>query len=60
LIGIAAKQKEMQYGFQSNTIRNRNVLSVISIGWQALERRIQFTWLEIKNALQEIVLCASN
>lgn len=60
LIGMAAKQKNMQYGFQSNTIRNRNVLSVVSIGWQVIERRLSFTWLEINQALQEIVLCASN
>lgn len=60
LIGIAAKQKNMQYAFQANTIRNRDVLSVISIGWQALERRICFTWAEIRQALQEIILCAAN
>jgi len=60
LIGMAVKQKGMQYDFQSNTIRNRDVLSVISIGWQALERRIYFTWAEIRQALQEVVLCATN
>ena len=58
LIGMAAKRKDMQYGFQSNTIRSRNVLSVISIGWQVLERHITFSWVAINQALQEIVLCA--
>lgn len=60
LIGMAAKQKNMQYDFQSNTIRKRDVLSVINIGWQAFERRIKFSWSEIQLALKEIVLCATN
>ena len=60
IIGMALKQKNMQYEFQSNTIRDRDVLSVISIGWQALERRIKFNWVTINQALQEIVLCAIN
>jgi hypothetical protein len=60
LIGMVAKRKDMQYGFQSNTIRSRNVLSVISIGWQVLERHITFNWIAINQALQELVLCASN
>jgi len=60
LIGMATKQKNLHYGFQSNTIRDRDVLSVVSIGWQALERRMRFTWLEIQQALKEIVLCATN
>lgn len=60
LIGMAAKRKDMQYGFQSNTIRSRNVLSVISIGWQVLEWHITFNWIAINQALQEVVLCAYN
>jgi hypothetical protein len=60
LIGIAAKQKQIHYSFQSNTIRNRDVLSVISVGWQALEQRIRFTCSEIQSALQEIILCAAS
>jgi len=60
VIGMAAKCKGIQHGFQSNTIRTREVLSVISVGWQALERRISFDWSVINQALQEIVLCATN
>ncbi len=60
IIGMAAKLKNMQYGFQSNTIRNRDVLSIINIGWQALERRIRFSWATINHTLQEMVLCAIN
>lgn len=60
LVGMAAKQKDMQYEFQSNTVHNRDVLSILSIGWQALERRVNFSWVAITQALQEIVLCAYN
>ena len=60
LVGTVIKQKNVHYGFQSNTIRNYDVLSVVNIGWQALERRLRFTWPEIRQALREIVLCASN
>jgi len=60
IVVMAAKQKNMQYGFQSNSVRNRDVLSVISVGWQALERRINFSWLAINQALQEIILYATN
>lgn len=60
IIGMAAKQKNMQYDFQSNTIRDRNVLSVVSIGWQALERHFTFSWIAINQALQEMVLCTIN
>jgi len=60
IIGMAAKQKNMQYDFQSNTVRNYDVLSILSIGWQVLERRINFSWITINQALQEIVLCTTN
>jgi hypothetical protein len=60
IIGTAARQKNMQYDFQSNTVRNRNVLSVINIGWQTIERRINFSWSLINQALQEIALCTTN
>ena len=60
IIGMAIKQKNMHYDFQSNTVRNHNVLSIINIGWQALERRINFSWAAINQALQEIILCAIN
>ena len=39
LYGVAAKQKSLHYGFQSNTERKRNVLSIIVIGWQVINRR---------------------
>ena len=60
IIGMAIKQKDMQYSFQSNTVRNRDILSIISTGWQALERGMNFSWMAINQALKEIVLYAAN
>jgi hypothetical protein len=59
LLGVAAKLKKIHYGFQANTIRNRNVLSDFMIGWQVLEKRIRFRCNEIEAALREIVLSAN-
>lgn len=56
LLGIAAKQKNLHYSFQSNPERKRNVLSNFIIGWQVLERRIYLTNAEIINALSELFL----
>ncbi len=60
IIGIAAKQKNMQYDFQSNTTKKYDVLSVFSIGWQTVERGINFSWAAINQALREVALCAIN
>jgi len=38
LLGLVAKNKKIHFSFQANTVRNRNVLSTITIGWQALIR----------------------
>lgn len=57
IIGMAMKLQNIQYSFQSNTIRNRDVLSIINIGWQALERRIRFGWAIINRTLQEMREC---
>lgn len=43
ILGAAAKQKQLHYSFQANTEKKREVLSVFTIGWQALQRRIRFT-----------------
>ena len=60
IIGIAARQKNMQYEFQSNTVKNYDVLSIFSIGWQTVERGINFSWVAINQALREVALCAIN
>ena len=59
IIGIAAKQENLHYSFQSNTVRNRNVLSNYIIGWQVLERRIFIYSYQIDNALKEVISCTS-
>lgn len=38
IIGTAAKKRDLHYSFQTNTVKNRNVLSNFMIGWQILIR----------------------
>ena len=60
IIGIAAKERDLQYSFQANTVRNKNVLSIFFLGCQIIKnRRIKFTREELYLAilvLQAIVL----
>ncbi len=56
ILGTAAKQKQLHYSFQANTEKRRNVLSNFTIGWQALQRGIQFSTRELFFALQAVVL----
>jgi hypothetical protein len=56
LLGIIARQKNMHHSFQSNTEKNKNVLSTILIGWQILQRpEIKFTKNDFN--LAEKTLC---
>lgn len=57
IIGMVAKQKHRHRDYQSNSIKSHSVLSVISIGWQALERKLAFTWPDVRKALQETASC---
>lgn len=50
LLAISAKRTNLQYDFQSNSIRNRNVLSVIYLGCQIVRRNIIFEFEVIKKA----------
>lgn len=50
LLAIAAKNTHLHYDFQSNSIRNRNVLSVIYLGCQLVRRNIEFEFEVIKSA----------
>jgi len=60
LFGIAAKQKNLHYSFQSNTEKRRNVLSNFVIGWQVLiQSEIQFSQKELLDALALIISSAS-
>lgn len=40
LLGSMAKQKQLHFQFQANTIRNRNVLSNIFLGWQIINHSL--------------------
>jgi hypothetical protein len=51
ILGIAVKEKGIHYRYQANTVKDQNVLSLFTIGWQILEEgKIRFTNLEIKQA----------
>lgn len=56
VLGIAAKEKQLHYSFQANTEKRHPVLSVFTIGWQALQRKIKFSKKELMFALQALVL----
>ncbi len=60
VVGLIAKQKNIHFSFQANTIKHRNVLSVLSIGWQALKReRISLKHSNVQLAILEIRACAA-
>lgn len=60
IIGLMAIQKNIHLSFQSNTLKNRKVLSVFSTGWQTLKQRYRsFKQRDIEWAIQEITLCAA-
>jgi hypothetical protein len=55
LIGLIAKRKNLHYSFQANTIKNRNVLSTFTIGWQYLRRHgDNIKYADFKLALKQI------
>ena len=55
VLGLAVKNKGLHYQYQANTIRNRNVLSTFTIGWQALEEKIiKFTKFDINQAVKTL------
>lgn len=56
LFGLAAKHKNLHYSFQANTEKRWDVLSVVTIGWQVVKRRITFTLKELMNALYKMRL----
>jgi hypothetical protein len=57
LFGTAAKLRKLHYTFQTNTIKNRDVLSCMFVGWQVLLRNeIKFKKNEMVLALHSITL----
>jgi hypothetical protein len=62
LISLNAKKNNHHLDYQSNTIKNRNVLSVIYLGCQIIRRNEEFSFEMLKEAyfmLQELIVEAS-
>lgn len=56
LFGVATKQRKLHFEFQTNTIKNRNVLSNFMIGWQVLIcNKILFRKQDILSALKQVI-----
>lgn len=59
IVGLIVKTKGLHFSFQSNTMRKRRVLSIFTIGWQALRQGLStFKKKEIDLAIKELSLCA--
>src|SRR3990167_4220234 len=54
LIGLCAKNRNLHYALQTNTIRRRNVLSVFFIGCQIIMYPIRFSKIEFLDAIKQI------
>lgn len=60
LFGIAAKVRKLHYTFQTNSEKNRDVLSNMFIGWQVLLRNeIRFDKNELMAALQAVTIATN-
>jgi len=60
VIGLISKHKKVHFSFQSNSIKDRGVLSIFSIGWQTLKQgRMLPSINDFEFAMQEIRLWAS-
>ena len=54
LVSLSAKRKNLHLDYQSNSIKHRNVLSVIYLGCQLIRRNEEFSLAELKEAYQVI------
>lgn len=54
LVGLYAKREKMQYGFQTNSIKHRNVLSVFFLGLQIIKHKIRFTKNQLLASVAQI------
>jgi len=64
LISLSARKKNTHLNYQSNTIKNRNVLSVIYLGCQMIRRQERFAWelleeayMKMQTLIREASLC---
>ncbi len=56
IVGTATKQKNLHHSYQSNSVKSRPVLSIFSVGCQALlSKSLRFTLAECFGALKYIV-----
>lgn len=61
LLGMAAKEKQIHYSYQANSIKTHNVLSNFTIGWQVLIRDLKkFTEKEILMTLENLAYSEGN
>ena len=51
LMGKAGERKNIQYQFQSNSIKNRRILSFFYLGCQMIRKKIKIPLLEIKKIM---------
>lgn len=55
LVGLIARQNDEHLTYQANTVKNRNVLSTFSIGWQYLKRHgTNISSVHFKLAIRQI------
>lgn len=57
LISLSAKEKNLHYDFQSNSIRHRNVLSIVYLGCQIMRKKIDFEFEVIKKGYLSLINC---
>ena len=53
LTGVVVERKKLHYGFQSNTTKNRRVLSLFFVGCQAIKRKIRIRVSEFISAIDD-------
>lgn len=54
LIALSAQRKKLQYEYQSNSIKNRTVLSITYLACQLVRKKINFTKKELLTSLNEM------
>ena len=54
ILGLFAYQSGLNRKFQANTVRNKNVLSVIFLGQRLFERNHSLTWAQMKAAIEDV------
>jgi hypothetical protein len=54
LIALSAQRKKLQYDFQSNSIKNRTVLSVTYLACRLVQKKVEFTKKELLTSLDEM------